>query len=60
VVSGIRNDLAVNGYYLMLYLTLSCRSTWAPPNRSSRMISVCPWRPAHMRALQPNWGSNGQ
>ena len=41
----------------MLCLTLFCRSTWAPPDRSSRTTSLSPLRLAHMRAVQPFWGT---
>ena len=41
----------------MLCLTLSCRSTWAPPERSSLTASVSPLRLALMRAVMPFWGT---
>ena len=41
----------------MLCLTLSCRSTWAPPESSSRTTAVLPQRLALMRAVMPLWGT---
>ena len=41
----------------MLCLTSSCRSTWAPLERSNCTTSVYPLPLTHMRAVLPNWGT---
>ena len=43
-------------YKLILCLTSSCRSTWAPLKRSSCTTSLWPPPLASMRAVWPSWG----
>lgn len=50
-------ERACNSPYrtLVLYLTLFCKSTSAPADSSTDIVSLLPLKPAHMSAVQPSW-----
>ena len=52
----IDHALLWTSYKLTMCLTSSCRSTWAPLERSSCTTTMWPLSLASMRAVWPSWG----